>query len=119
MPVGDIYVGLEKSTIDGFFGNAEMLYSMKLADFTKYATNVYMTYALSYVGMNKEVWDSLPTDVQDVFNELGDWARQLLMEGFEEGEKQAREYALSQGVEFIEIEDAELQRVNEISMQVF
>lgn len=119
MPVGDIYVGLEKNTIDGFFGNAEMLYSMKLADFTKYANNVYMTYALSYVGMNKEIWNSLPTDVQDVFNELSDWARLVLMESFDEGERQAREFALSQGCEFIELDDAELERFNEISMQVF
>lgn len=119
MPVGDIYVGLEKGTVDGFFGSAEMLYSMKLADYTKYATNMYMTYALSYVGMNQEVWESLPADVQKVFNELGEWGRTVLMEGFGEGEKQAYEYAQSQGCEFIEIEESELQRINDISKQVF
>lgn len=120
MPTGDIYVGLEKGTVDGFYGGSEMLQAMKLAEFTKYVhTNVGMVYGLSWLAMNQKVWDSLPADVQQVFNDLSEWGQELLMESFDEGEMQAREFAKSEGCEFIDIEEAELQRIYEVSWPVF
>ena len=120
MPTGDIYVGLEKGTVDGFYGGSEMLEAMKLAEFTKYVNvNISMVYGLSYLAMNQEVWDSLPAEIQQVFNELGEWGQDLLMQSFDEGEKMAREFALSQGCEFIEIGEEELQKIHEVSWPVF
>ncbi len=120
MPTGDIYVGLEKNTIDGFYGGSEMLVSMKLAEYAKYVnTNLSMVYGLSYLAMNQKVWDSLPADVQEVFNELEEWGQNLLMESFDEGEKSAREFAASEGCQFTDIDEVELQRIYEVSKPVF
>lgn len=119
MPVGDIYVAMEKGAVDGFYGGSEMLQSMRLAEFAKYVTNVQTAYGLGFVGMNQKVWDSLPEDVQAVFNDLGEWGQTITIEAFDEAEKQAREFALSQGCEFIEIEEAELQRIFAASRPAF
>jgi len=119
MPIGDIYVGLEKGTTHGFFGGAEMLETMRLAEFTKYATDVSMVYGFNWTAMNSKVWESLPADVQQVFNELTEWGQELTINGFDESENQSRQFALSQGTKFVEIEEDELQKIFSASIPVF
>jgi TRAP-type C4-dicarboxylate transport system substrate-binding protein len=119
MPIGDIYVAMDKGSVGGFFGGSELLKTMKLADHTKKVTNMSMVYALSYVGVNQKVWDSLPAEVQKIFNDLGEWGQNLTIAAFDEADKQTVQYALSKKCEFIKINDVELQRIYSVSKPVF
>ena len=119
MPVGDIYVGLEKGTVHGFMGGEEMLETMRLAEFTKYVTNVSMVFGCNWTAMNLKVWESLPPDVQQVFNELSEWGQEIMVAGFDESSATSREFALSMGTKYVEMEEEELQKIYNISIPVF
>ena len=102
--------------MNGFYGGAEMLDAMKLAELTDYViTNLDMVCGVTYAGMNRKVWDSLPADVQEVFNELKDWVEPKMPEVFDQQEEDALQKAIKEGCELVEIEDAEKQRIYAVS----
>lgn len=119
MPVGDIYSALQKGAVSGFMGGSEMLQSMKLAEFTKHVTQAQMVFGLSYAAMNKKVWDSLPADVQQILDDVAKWAHEAAISKNEEAETKVQEFAKSQGVEFITLDQAELQKLYSASKPVF
>jgi len=119
MPVADIYVSLQKGIVHGFFGGAEMLKAMRLAEYTKYVTSAVMVYGLSYAGMNLKVWESLPEDVKKVFEDLSGFAEEIHCKAMDEAEKEALDFATSEGTKILKIERAELQRIHNVSKPVF
>lgn len=119
IPIGDIYVALQKGTINGFMGGAEMLKSMRLAELTKYLTSAEMSYGMNYVAVNKKVWDSFPPDVQKVFDDLADWGQSMTLEHVDQAQKEAIAYAKSQGVQENVIDKAELARLHAAVKPVF
>lgn len=119
MPVADIYVSLQKGIVHGFFGGAEMLKAMRLAEYTKYLTSVMMAYGLSYAGINIKVWESLPEDVKKVFEDLSDWAQEIHCNAMDQAEKEAIDFATSQGTKLVNIDKSELQRIHAVSKPVF
>ena len=57
--------------------------------------------------------------MQQVFNELSEWGQEITIEGFDESGYQSRQFALSQGTKFLEIEEDELQKIYNASIPVF
>ncbi len=119
VPVGDIYVALQKGTIQGYFGGSEMLQAMRLAELTKYVTSVGMVYGISWTGMNKKTWDSLPPDIQKVFTDLNEFGQDLSTQYTDASEKAAIDFAKSQGTQIINIEKGELERLHAAAKPVF
>lgn len=117
--VGDIYVALQKGTVQGYFGGSEMLQAMRLAEHTKYVTSVGMCYGLSYVAVNKKAWDALPPDVQKVMSELSAVGQTATIEYTDAAEKASLDFAKSQGTKIVKIEKAELARLYAASEPVF
>jgi TRAP-type C4-dicarboxylate transport system substrate-binding protein len=116
---GDLYVALQKGTVEGFMGGSEMLKAMRLAEYIKYITSVSMAFGISYTAMNMKTWESLPPDVQKVFNDLTEWAQALQLKYTEASEKESLDFAFSQGCKPIKIDQAEIDRIHQISMPVF
>lgn len=78
MPMGDIYMALEKGVIDGTTADYELMVARKWGDVCKYYTTVCITTSTFYCIMNKDKFNSLPPDVQKVFDDLsGDHAVEL------------------------------------------
>lgn len=112
MPMTEVYEGMSKGTIDGLLVGAETLKSFKLAEVSKYTTyapSIGNSY-LFYIIMNKSKWDSLPPDLQKIFNDVGakyqaetalTWNK-INVAGFET--------AIAAGVEFITLSDEEAAR---------
>jgi TRAP-type C4-dicarboxylate transport system substrate-binding protein len=116
---GDLYVAVQKGTVEGFMGGSEMLKAMRLAEYIKYITSVSMAFGISYTAMNIKTWESLPPDVQKVFNDLTEWGQALQLRYTEESEKESLDFAFSQGCKPIKIDQAEIDRIHQISMPVF
>jgi TRAP-type transport system periplasmic protein len=107
MTMGNAYMALSKGVVDGTINSFTPLKSFKLAEVTKssiYHPNVgYATVMI--VGMNLEKWNSMPTDIQIIFEEISEqWldrtaliSHQLAQDGYD--------YAKSLGHEFIFLED--------------
>ncbi len=65
----EIYQSMEKGVIDGYALGLEGVVSFSLQDVTKYLLNGRFYVGVFWMVMNKDVWDSLPDDVQAAFTE--------------------------------------------------
>ncbi|MFP3976101.1 MAG: TRAP transporter substrate-binding protein DctP [Dehalococcoidia bacterium] len=119
MPISEIYVALEKGTMDGYFGGAEMLESMKLAELTDYVTIPKMVCATVWVGMNPDTWESLPGDVQQVINDMTQRGQNMIVDAVDKSAEENLQYAEEQGLEIINPGEAELQKIYDASSPVF
>lgn len=70
MPAPDVYMSLERGVIDSIFLDPLTLMGLKINEVTKYHTRVGISTTVLFFAMNKKTWDSLPPDVQKVFDEL-------------------------------------------------
>jgi TRAP-type C4-dicarboxylate transport system substrate-binding protein len=72
IPMPELQDAIAKGVVNGMSGIFEVLKGWKLADVCKYATfapGIGDTYAF-YIAMNKNKWNNLPKDVQQVFNDV-------------------------------------------------
>lgn len=74
-PVGmsqaEVPEALQTGIIDGYFTSREVLKDFQLGEMIDYITD-YPLHVTTFVAvMNKNVWDSLPEDSQQIINELG------------------------------------------------
>ena len=111
IPTPDLYEAGDKGVIDGFVRPAELLISRKLGEVTKYVTDVDLGHDLFFIIMNQKKWDSLPPDVQKVFNDLsGDWAVDFTGKEWDKFEKAARTEVEAKGIEFYTLPPQEAER---------
>lgn len=71
MAMGEAYEALSKGVVEGQFAVPETLKGWKHGDVVKYVTVPPLsTSSCQFVTMNKRKWDSLPADIQKIFNEV-------------------------------------------------
>lgn len=114
MPIVDIYAALQKATVKGYVGGASMLESFKLAEQVRYVVPLHMIYGMNIVFMNREVWNSLPSEVQSMFEETRDALETGLARAYVQEIRNAMDFARQKGVEFIELEKPEWRRFYEL-----
>ena len=84
MAPAELYDSLSKGVIDGVIGDWQIMQANRLQEVLNYATNMAVGAAPQAFIMNKQKWESLPPDVQQVINEMsGKWASQFLGEAFD------------------------------------
>jgi TRAP-type C4-dicarboxylate transport system substrate-binding protein len=78
VPMVDVYMNLQKGVIDGVLASWTSVQSMSFYEVAEYVTNVpvYSTYAGR--GMNLDVWNGLPPDIQDAINSVSGFDRSML-----------------------------------------
>ncbi len=78
MPVADRYQALQTGVIEAEFLPWDISHAYKYHDFNKHITWVDMGAAMPVgLGINKDTWDSLPDDLQQLMLEVADEAVQL------------------------------------------
>jgi len=78
MPTPDVYVALERGTVDGTIGAWEQLGPFKFYEVTKYHTVANLWVGQFYVVMNSKRWESFPPDIQKVVDGIsGTWGADL------------------------------------------
>jgi TRAP-type C4-dicarboxylate transport system substrate-binding protein len=65
LPMPDVYIAMQKGTIDGLEAAYEPIPGFRLYEVAKYITEGPFSPSLFGVVMNKKKWDSLPKDIQD------------------------------------------------------
>ena len=66
VPMPDVYLAMQKGTIDGSFASWEPMPGFRLQEVTKYyTTNIPLGASYFAIIMNKKKWESLPKDIQD------------------------------------------------------
>jgi len=65
LPMPDVYIAVQKGTIDGLEAAYEPIPGFRLHEVVKYITEAPLSPSLFGVVMNKSKWNSLPKDIQD------------------------------------------------------
>lgn len=70
MPMSDVPEALQKGLIKGYLSSIEVLKDYKFAEYCRHVTYLGDSIVTFAVIMNKKSWDSLPSEVQKLFDEM-------------------------------------------------
>lgn len=110
VPMGDIYEGLQRGVIDGLFFYAESLKGWKYADFIR---GMQDNPGMKFTGggvivMNKQKWNSLPTDIQKIMEQVSEEWIDKIGKVFDETGNEGIEYGLSKGMKIFKASPEEV-----------
>jgi TRAP-type C4-dicarboxylate transport system substrate-binding protein len=110
---------LEKGIVDGAIMPYETLKGFGFAEVVKYATTVNIATGIDVSrAFNWDSWNSLPADIQTVFEDNWDFFYEYNRESFLKADAEAVEYAKGLGVEFIELPPEELAKLHELEREL-
>jgi len=99
----DYAMSLERGTIEGIATSIGVIHQFKVLDLVPYHTDADFGMNTMYLMMNLEKWNSLPTDVQKVINDLEPWLFQETMKAQEGFEQMAVDYAKGKNHTFVQL----------------
>ena len=96
----EAYERMKNGTLDGVFTSVEAYKSMKLAEVVKYETqNFFVTRGPNGArGMNWDIWNKLPPDIQKVFEANKEWWSLEILNVMDKLDAEGREEARKAGV---------------------
>ena len=112
MPMPERYDSLQKGVADGAVHPIEANKGWKMAEVTKFTTQSYGSAYTStfFVVMNKDVWKSLPPDIQKIIEQVNEEWIEKTGKGWDEIEKEGTEVTLAKGNRIISLSKAENER---------
>ncbi len=73
MPMSESYLALDQGIVQGILAPTDVLKGFRLAEVVDYATNTPFLYNIAFMQvMNKDTWDALPADLQEILEEVSD-----------------------------------------------
>ncbi len=73
MPMSEAYLALDQGLVEGILAPNDTLRGFRLAEVVDHVTKTPFLYNVVFMKiMNKNTWNSLPADIQEVFEELND-----------------------------------------------
>jgi tripartite ATP-independent transporter DctP family solute receptor len=107
---GEVYMALQRGTIDGAVSGTTSFWERKYYEVTKYITHADYTFPIFGVLMNLKRWNELPPDVQKVFVacslEAQEWGRKEC----EKMDKECLELLKGKGMEVYALPEKEKER---------
>jgi len=98
MTVPDVYMAMERGSVEAALVPLEALITFKLNEVTKYITTGFQGgYGPYLTGMNLKVWNSLPPDIQRIMDEESPKIAFLNSRGWDKKEQEAIELMKSKG----------------------
>jgi TRAP-type C4-dicarboxylate transport system substrate-binding protein len=71
MPITECYTALQRNVIDGTIADWTVVVAFKIDEVTKYATFAPLSANTLFLVMNEKKWNSLPKDIQEIFEREG------------------------------------------------
>ena len=112
MPQGQTYESLQKGVVEGTFAPIETLKGWRQAEVIKYTTDcidIGYTTAM-FVVMNKEKWNALPQEIQDIFTETSKEWVSVHGKTWDDADAEGRKYTQSLDNKIISLSKEENQR---------
>jgi TRAP-type transport system periplasmic protein len=106
--MGEVYISLQKGILDGSFVPWEAVGTFKFYEVADYVTLLdvsYSPYPQNF--MNMDVWNSLPADVQKIFDDNIDYWNNAEDEAFRKANEAGLAAAEDAGMEMITLSDEE------------
>lgn len=113
IPMADLYDALNKGVVDGVVTSLEAIKGWKLGEVLKYLT-INTTPAewssVGYIAVNKKTWDSLPTDIQEIIDQVSQEYHNKMAIVWDDQQVEAVEFYLSLGKSPYMLPDDEAER---------
>jgi TRAP-type C4-dicarboxylate transport system substrate-binding protein len=108
---GDVYSSLEKGVVDGGPFNMYYIHDYKLTDLFRYQNRVHFGGTSFGFVMNLNTWNSLPTEIQTILDDMSEWSVDLHDQWQLEADAELESQWTQEGVmEFIRFSKEELAR---------
>ena len=115
-PSAEIVQQIQKGILDGAFGQYTHLKDFKIADVVKYLTVLDWTGGpFVDLSMNINTWNSLPPDIQKVFEANADFLDGAFVKNRLGDDENGKNYAKQQGVEFIQLPAEDMKTLNSMA----
>jgi TRAP-type C4-dicarboxylate transport system substrate-binding protein len=114
----ELYTALERGTVDGTTFPMEAVKGFRLYEVVKYHTLARIGLGICVTAMNLETWNSLPPDIQEIFEELSPWAQQLMTDAADAYDEEGIAICKEVGNEIIYLAPEERARWVEASKSV-
>ena len=102
--VADVITGIQKGTVDGTMLPIDALFALGLQDTVSYITMLNWGYVpFQIIGMNWDTWNSLPADIQQIFEDNMDTANEAMFAWFGGAIEMAYQVAEESNIELIEL----------------
>lgn len=99
---------LQTGVIEGYISSREVLKDLKFAEMVKYVTDYPLTVNTFVAVMNKDVWNSLPQDVQKAIDDLSPEMARWTGEYLDKTVKEAMDWSIKeQGLKVVSLSDEE------------
>jgi len=109
-PQGQVYEMLSKGIVKGSISSLDVLKGFRQAEVVKDVTLVYFHVAPFFVSMNLDKWNSLPADIQKVFDEVSEEYISIAGDVWDKASEDGLQYAKDEGLQIISLPEAERAR---------
>lgn len=112
LPWGEVYDGLSKGVVDGVVAISDNMKTLKWGEIVHNATFSDHTSSVgsAYIVMNKDKWNSLPPDIQKIFDATSEEYTMKVAQGWDQKDKEARAWMKEKSHTIITLPPAEEQR---------
>jgi TRAP-type C4-dicarboxylate transport system substrate-binding protein len=112
MPMGDTYDALSRGVVDGSMAPYEALKGWKWGEVVKFTTESWgSAYSTAFfVVMNKEKWNILPPDVQNIIEKVNEEWIEKQGKAWDEIDKEGRDFTMKLGNKIISLSKDENER---------
>ena len=107
---GEVYMALQRGTVDGALSAAASFWDRKYYEVVKYITNVHYTLAIYGVLMNLKKWNELPPDIQKIILECSVEAQEWGRKEAEKADRECLELLKGKGMEIYVVPEKEKER---------
>lgn len=115
----DIYQSVEKGVVEGYAIGWEGISSFKLQEVTDYFLDADFYVGAFWLVMNKQKWESLPPDIQEVFNDAcGMAGSELFGKAWDLGEQNGIDAAKDKGAEIVTLSADEAKKWQELAQPI-
>lgn len=119
MAWGEIYTAIQQGVIDGYEGSYTPIVDGKLYEVQKYLTEARVNYAGAVHLMNKDKFESLDPDLQQIIVQAAEHAAQIQRKASEEQMDEFKQVVIDNGLEIIEFEELDLAPFREMVQPIY
>lgn len=119
IPITDSYEAIERQTVDAVFYGLTTSVAYGLEDAAKYVYKIPLGATAGLYGMNLDVWNKLPEDLQDIILEVASEHPEDFHQIYQiQGQEEAIKKFEAKNVQFIEPTDEDKQKVQDVAKPI-
>jgi TRAP-type C4-dicarboxylate transport system substrate-binding protein len=119
MTASEVYMALDRGTIDGTLTSEEYFFNTKLYEVAKYCVNrPIISIGCAYILMNNSTWNKLPKDVQDGVSKAIEANKTAFLDSVKEADASYTDKLKQQGVDLYSFSSEETAKLFSVAVPI-